>query len=350
MPLELHAARDDDGRRLDRILRKALPDMPLSTIHRLLRQGQVLVEGKAEAADRRIRTGERISISGENEMPREKARRPNWKCDKPSFSPNSDYSPQEGKLEILFEGAGLLVLNKPAGLAVHGGASNSKRGEGSRPAISLEDLVRAYLEPKLPPSLSFRPGPLHRLDKPSSGAIAFSTSIEGARIFSGLLRERRIKKTYLALVEGLVEKDEIWEDALVRDRTLMKSFPEKQGAEKACGETKTAITRVKPLARNANASLILAEIETGRTHQIRAQAAFHGHPLLGDKKYGSYPAGNRRRQLPGGFFLHAWRLEFPADLPFPGTAELPRAIEAPLCKEFLLKIRELFGEGIGMRS
>ena len=331
MLLELTAGADDNGRRLDRILRKALPDMPLSAIHRLLRQGGVLVDGKAATPDQRIHTGELILVSGANETPDTRPRGRKLKSNKPFNSPDSDYSPCKGKLDILLEDAGLLFLNKPAGLAVHGGASNGKRGEGSRPAINLEDLVRAYLEPKLPPSLSFRPGPLHRLDKPSSGVIAFSTSIEGARIFSGLLRERRIKKTYLALVEGLVEKDEIWKDALVRDRTLMKSFTEKQGAGKA------ALTRVKPLARNANASLILAEIETGRTHQIRAQAACHGHPLLGDKKYGARP-------LPGGFFLHAWRLEFPGDLHFPGTAELPRVIEAPPSGNFLSKIQELFGE------
>jgi len=303
MPLILTAAGDDDGRRLDRILRKALRGLPLSAIHRLLRKGAVLVNGESAPADYLIHTGEIITVP--------------VRADAAQKSPVKESVNMEPGV-ILFEGAGILVLNKPPGLAVHGMGS-------------LEEQVLSYLRPKLPPSLSFRPGPLHRLDKPSSGIIAFSTNLEGARSFSTLMRERKIKKFYLALVEGRIERSEIWQDELVRDRQRRKTFsglPE--------DDTKTALTNVRPLAGTAASTLILAEIETGRTHQIRAQAAARGHPLVGDRKYGGKPFPRDAAQkdsggptVPGAsFLLHAWRMEFPAGTPFPPY------IEAPVPKNF----------------
>jgi 23S rRNA pseudouridine955/2504/2580 synthase len=223
---------------------------------------------------------------------------------------------------ILWEGAGLLVLNKPVGLAVHGPAG-------------LETQVQAYLAPKLPPSLSFKPGPLHRLDTPTSGLIVFSTGLAGARSFSALLRSRSIRKTYLALLDGWLDRDEIWEDALVRDREKGKSFPADPGDDDA----QEARTRVYPLAQSPEPvphTLARLEIDTGRTHQIRAQAAAHGHPLTGDRKYG----GSEQRN---GFLLHAWTLELPeqAAQSLPG---MTRRLTAPLPDNFRRRIRELFGE------
>ena len=309
MSITLTAAGDDDGRRLDRILRKALRDLPLSAIHRLLRKGTVLVDGKTASADTRIGTGQIITIPEYNHGV---TRRKEEKSNQNSVKLRGEKFELP---EILYEGEGLLILNKPAGLAVHG------RG-------SLEDMVLDYLKPKLPPSLSFRPGPLHRLDKPSSGAIVFSTNLRGARFFSALMRQRKIKKSYLALVEGVIKKDEVWQDELARDQDLKKTFTNDSKGRLREGETKTALTRVSPLAGNsaclqAGSTLILAEIETGRTHQIRAQAAARGHPLLGDKKYGGkpFPGG-------GGFLLHAWRMECNY------WAPVPCLIEAPLPDDF----------------
>jgi len=321
VPLNLTAASDDDGRRLDRILRKALGDMPLSAIHRLLRKGGVLVDGKPAPADLRIRCGQSITVN----LPRGGAE--NAKTQRDSRNEKAKTIHQETKInafpEILFEGAGLLILNKPAGLAVH-----DKGRDGS---ASLEEIVRGYLKPRLPPSLSFRPGPLHRLDKPSSGLIAFSTSLEGARFFSTLMRERKIKRFYLALVKGAVEKDEVWHDKLIRDSVTRKSLTLQASDAKASAAAKASTTKVSPLASNTDYSLLLAEIETGRTHQIRAQAASRGHPLLGDKKYGGGSSA-------GGFLLHAWRMIIPGDPP------LPQLVEAPLPENFRRKIEELFGE------
>jgi 23S rRNA pseudouridine955/2504/2580 synthase len=310
----LTAAADDDGRRLDRILRKALPDIPLSAIHGLLRKRRVLVDGVPGNAAERVRAGSVIQVpvtGGQKRTPRGGA---------------SSAAP-----DILWEGAGLLVLNKPAGLVVHGPAFISPASGAGR---SLEAQVQGYLAPKLPPSLSFKPGPLHRLDKPTSGIIVFSTSLEGARNFSAAIRERRVRKTYLALLEGILDRDETWEDALIRNRNLGKSFTVPAG-HAGPGLSRTARTRVYPLAHTttgpAKATLVRLELDTGRTHQIRAHAAARGLPLAGDRKYG----GGR-----GGFLLHAWTLELPEQI----LPEVPRRLEAPLPENFRRRIQELFGE------
>jgi 23S rRNA pseudouridine955/2504/2580 synthase len=315
----LTAGIDDNGRRLDRVIRKAVPDLPLSALHRLLRKGRVLLDGKAADAAARVSAGQVIEILH--------AGAPSALPGGPGASAVPE--PSAPPLPLLFEGGGLLILNKAPGVLVHG------RG-------SLEELVRRYLKPRLPPSLSFKPGPLHRLDRPSSGIIVFSTSLEGARRFSALIRERRLRKEYLAIVDGIIEPRETgitwitWIDDLVRDREAKKTLTPGPGGE----GSREALTRVRPLAQAGDRTLILAEIETGRTHQIRAQAAARGHPLSGDRKYGGRP-------LSGGFRLHALALEFPAEFPgetaFPG---LPQRIEAPLPEAFRVKIRELFGADI----
>jgi 23S rRNA pseudouridine955/2504/2580 synthase len=325
----LTAGADDDGRRLDRVLRRAFPDMPLSGIHRLLRKGRVRVDGVRAGGDCRVREGARIQVLKEPGRPPEEA------APGGGGRPGSEAAEEAGSLgaaragppdlDILWEGAGLLALNKPVGLAAHG-------------ENSLDTRVQAYLRDKRRPSLSFRPGPLHRLDKPTSGIILFSLNLEGARGFSLLLRERRLRKTYLALAEGEILRPETWEEALVRDhrRELTLPVPEDEPG------AKSARTRVVPLVANPAYSLIRLEIDTGRTHQIRAQAAFHRHPLGGDRKYGGKP-------LPGGLLLHAYALEFPGGpLPLPpeGAALGGKTLIAPVPAAFWERISAIFGEKI----
>jgi 23S rRNA pseudouridine955/2504/2580 synthase len=193
---------------------------------------------------------------------------------------------------------------------------------------SLETQVLQYLRGKLPASLSFKPGPLHRLDRPTSGIIAFSTTLEGARNFSALLRRGEIKKQYLALVEGTPGEQGVWENWLFRDREQKKTFPSEISGKNA----KMALTRVWTLGSGSGCSLIRLEIATGRTHQIRAQAALHGHPLVGDRKYG----GPGRAS---GILLHAYSLKFTGE----GIGSVPKILKAPLPAAFLQRIGELFG-------
>jgi 23S rRNA pseudouridine955/2504/2580 synthase len=316
MSVQLTAGADDNGRRLDRVLRKALPELPLSAIHRLLRRRRILVDGKPAEGAYQVREGSAIYVPGRpGPLPggqNDPGVYPGGET--PSAACPGGESPGP---DILWEGQGLLALNKPAGLEVHGPGS-------------LETRVAAYLRGRLPPSLSFKPGPLHRLDKPSSGIVLFSTTLEGARYFSRLLRERRVTKQYLALAEGAVGQPALWEDPLIRDREAKKTFPVR-GEEG--GGTKTARTRIVPLASSPAYSLVMAEISTGRTHQIRAQAAAHGHPLWGDRKYGGSP-----RKGSGRFLLHAYFLEFPGK-------NGPVSLRAPVPEEFRRAAAEIFGGG-----
>jgi 23S rRNA pseudouridine955/2504/2580 synthase len=315
----LQAGNNDDGRRLDRILRKALPGVPLSALHRLLRRGRILVDGRPAAAADRVAAGSVILVpdaaAGEERQslpvspPGDDPAVPyGTPAGTPYGTPVGTFAPgatgvggtrpERGRPaaavrcpEILAEGRGLLILNKPAGLAVHG-------------PDSLDAWVQSYLENALSPSLSFRPGPLHRLDRPSSGIVVFSKSLEGARRFSLLLRERRLGKYYLALAEGDLAEPARWEDRLAGKDAAEAAVRPVRPAGKGAGAGKDAITAVLPLARAGGLTLLLAKIETGRTHQIRAQAALRGHPLAGDRKYGGHGEG---------FFLHAWALEIPLE-------------------------------------
>jgi len=290
--VELITGENDKGRRLDRILRKALPDHPLPLIHRLLRQKQVLVNGTPAKAQYRLGSGDIINIHCLK----------NTK--KTAVLSESKIYPQ-----IIFKNSEFLAVNKPAGISVHG-------------PESLDTIVQSLLAGMIQPSLSFKPGPMHRLDRMSSGIVVFSVSLEGAHLFSLLLREQKIKKTYLTIVDGIVEKEELWKDYLFRDCEKKKTFVSQVNSQ----NSKIAITKIKPLFSSGSYSLIIAEIVTGRTHQIRAQAAFHGHPLTGDIKYGS--KSNAKKS---DFFLHAWKLEF-----------LDYSFKAPLPLSFNKKIKELF--------
>jgi len=291
--MELITGENDRNRRLDRILRKALPGYPLPLIHKLLRLKKVLVDGRPAKANTRLETGAKITIPDESS---------NKRFPRKHIEPSvrGAMNTRKENIDILWEGLGLIALNKIPGLAVH--------GQGS-----LDSIVQLFLAEKLPPSLSFKPGPLHRLDKPSSGIVVFSSNLEGARLFSSLMREHKIKKTYLAVVEGKIEKEEIWRDFLVRNKEIKKTFISREETD----GSKEAFTKVTPISANSGHTVIKAEIETGRTHQIRAQAAYHGHPLAGDVKYGGKKAA--RSGQTSEIFLHAWKLEF-----------LEYLIEAPL--------------------
>lgn len=296
---DLTAASDDQGRRLDRILRKALPEAPLSLIHRLLRKGVITVDGKAAGPDLRLYAGAVISVPAGLAEP----------------SPARKKAAPPVSLPVLWEGRGLIFINKPAGIPVHG-------------AHSLDTLVQQYLAGRLGRSLSFKPGPLHRLDRPTSGVIAFSASLEGACAFSALMREGRIQKQYLAVLDGELAAPVRCAEPLARDREARKTYasPEGQPAE----------TRFAPLCRRSGYSLAMAEISAGKTHQIRAHAAFLGCPLAGDRKYGG-------SFLQGGLLLHAESLAFP----FPDKDGACCRVSAPLPPRFRACIAALFGENAG---
>lgn len=306
--MEFTAGPDDEGRRLDRVLRILLKGLPLSAIYKALRQKRIIVNGAKAAPSRTVATGDIISI--------DRGLMPGGGPDgdhapAPRRQPDAEASRLVGSME-LFRSGDILILNKPRGLPSH--------GQGG-----LDLLVRAQLAPAREASLAFTPAPLHRLDRNTTGALAFSLSIRGAHAFTEALREGRIRKTYLALVDGLVDREECWEDLMARDEETMKSGIGDEGER--------ALTRIGPLLQSHTRSLIVATLETGRTHQVRVQASAHGHPLSGDAKYGG-------SHLPCGYILHAWRLDFPPSL----LPELPGRVVAPLPEQARAALETEFGK------
>jgi 23S rRNA pseudouridine955/2504/2580 synthase len=304
--LRLEAGTDDDGRRIDRILRKAFAEMPVSAIYRLLRKGLILLDGKPVQPQNRVSAGQIIEVGGTNT--RAENRRPH-RIAGAVFAIGRE-------IAVLYEGQGILALSKPCGITAQ---------------EELGALVRDYLAGKLPPSLSFSPGPLHRLDKGASGVMVFGKSLAGARKFSDLMGKGMLQKTYIALLEGGMDAPQVWRDWLAYSSTARKTrITGEARADSLIPEaniSKYAETRAFPLEVRRGLTLAKIIITSGRTHQIRAQSAAHGFPLYGDVKYG----GKNRPP----FFLHACRLGFPAACPF------PRSISAPLPSAFEQKLLEL---------
>ena len=269
----------DKDSRLDRVLRHVLPDVPLGRIHALLRKGEIRVGGRKRKGSYRIAEGDVL------ELPRELARRelraPGTEADAAGAG-----LPSELAGRVVFENEHVIAIDKPAGMPVHGKAG-------------LLGLLRPYLSAGTSKSLSFSPGPLHRLDRNTSGLILFPKSLPGSQQVSALLRQRRLAKGHLALLSGNLDEPVRWEDELVRDRGRNLTLVAGQSDTEAGGSRHlgNAVTAAAPLLHAQKATLAVVHIETGRTHQIRAQTAAHGHPLIGDRKYGGGPAAT--------YLLHA---------------------------------------------
>jgi 23S rRNA pseudouridine955/2504/2580 synthase len=262
---EYIAAEDDDQRRFDRVLRKMFPHMKLSHIYKIIRQGETRLNGKRVKPSAKVTEGDKVSVMSYDESG-EQLPAHSEVPDRPRTAPLSALS-----TIIVLENRHVLALNKPPGLLVHG-------------PNSLDTAVQRYLAPSLPRSLSFKPGPVHRLDRNTSGIILFAKTLKAARTVTKLLKIGQIEKYYIGILDGEVRKHETWKDSLARDWDAKKTLPERDRPHSSAGQL--AITEIFPAETAAHATLALFRIHTGRTHQIRAQAGLHNHALSGDTKYG----------------------------------------------------------------
>jgi 23S rRNA pseudouridine1911/1915/1917 synthase len=332
------AGEEARGQRLDQFLAAQLDGVSRSRVQLLLSQGGVLVDGVREKASLKLRGGERITVTGE---PRPAPLRA---------------TPEAIPLDVVHEDADLAVVNKPAGMMVHAGsgASDDARNKGT--------LVNALLHRFQALSSSggeLRPGIVHRLDKQTSGLIVVAKNDRAHAALSVMFSERRVKKTYMALVEGEIkgEKGTI-AAAVSRDplrRTRMTTRPSDDG--RAAVSHYEVVRRLK--TRFGKFTLVRVRIETGRTHQIRVHMASLGHPVVGDAVYGAAgqltdqaalnaaPSKAARRKADperlklGRNFLHAARLEFA----HPVTGRV-LALEAPLSRELEAFLERLEGEKV----
>lgn len=292
------------GRRLDNVLLTLIKRAPRSLVYKLLRSGQVRVNGGRVKPDYRVLTGDRVRIP-----------------------PVTDNSADAGHIPasrlaqldaaIIDENAHFIILNKPAGLACHGGS-------GLR--YGVIEIMRA-LRPE-----ATRLDLAHRLDRETSGCLVLTKDVVTLREFHAALRQRETCKQYLALLRGRVP------DELSRIDAALEIHREPEGERRArvAESGKSAATVIESRQTCGAHTLVTLRLETGRMHQIRAHAQYIGHPIAGDRDYGD-EAFNREMKHYGlkRLFLHAQRIAA-------AKPELNLDAEVPLAPELetvLTKIR-----------
>jgi 23S rRNA pseudouridine955/2504/2580 synthase len=259
---------------LDRFLRKAFPRAPLGQIFAGLRHGQVRVGDERAQGARRLVVGDRIEVTGDLALLAARA------------TPAPTSPARHADLAIVYHDEHLLVLDKPAGLALHGGTGIVDH---------LVGRVHAWLGARR--GHTFALAPAHRIDRGTSGLVVFGISPAGLRGFTAAVREGLVRKTYLALVHGAPDA------AGVVDLPLHRGDEARGPKVRVDAAGQRARTRFATLAKRGDRTLLAVELDTGRTHQIRAHLAALGCPIVGDSRYGRADRAPR-------LMLHAWRLAF----------------------------------------
>jgi 23S rRNA pseudouridine955/2504/2580 synthase len=318
---------DASGQRVDNFLIRHLKGVPKTHIYRLIRSGEVRVNKGRVSADTRLLTGDQLRVPPVRISERVAEKEQAMAEQVAHGAPARDFP-------VLLEDDHLIAINKPAGVAVHGGSGVSfgviEQLRMARPQAKFLELV-------------------HRLDRETSGILLVAKKRSALKQLQDQFRTRQTGKTYLAMVRGQ------WPAKLkVLDKPLHKYLLD--GNEAQAGERRVkvvsrddpdgmpSVTLVKVRASSADYSLLEVTIKTGRTHQIRVHLASEGFPILGDDKYGDFEHNKQlarasaRHQLKR-MFLHAWRLqlhhpasgepvELLADLP-PELAHFSAAVLAP---------------------
>jgi 23S rRNA pseudouridine955/2504/2580 synthase len=295
---------NDDGRRLDRVLRKLLPDMGMGSIFRALRRKDIRINGGRATPETRVCDGDALTFRGPI-------------AEAVVLPDPASKAPAIEAQRIIHANADVMVVNKLPGELTHGEHSLLQRVEAHWEQHGLRKAVSG---------VSFRPGPVHRLDRNTSGLVMYALSTAGAQEASRLLQMRLIQKEYLTLLQGALPARTVWSQPIDRDRSRHTSFIDPAGH--------SARSIALPLLSREGVTLALVTIESGRTHQIRAHAAANGYPLAGDAKYGA------SRSQP--YFLHAIRLTLRERSEVLDFHELI----APLPRTSVGRLRQAFPEGV----
>jgi 23S rRNA pseudouridine1911/1915/1917 synthase len=280
----------DAGKRLDLYLLEKLPQYSRARLQTWVKDGAILVNGLQAKASMLLRGGESIVVT-------------------PASLPPLNAEPEDLPLEILYEDAAVIAINKPADLVVHAGAGNHSGTLVNRLVHHFEKLSQVGGD--------LRPGIVHRLDKGTSGVILVARDDASHRALAEQFSGRKVEKVYLALVHGNVRTEEGRLTApIARDpsRRLRMTTRLETG--------RPALTQYKVLRRFEKFTYLEVRIGTGRTHQIRVHLSSIGHPVAGDRLYGAPPAER--------VFLHAHRIAFVS----PATGEKV-TVEAPLPSELV---------------
>ena len=286
---EFTISKNDAGQRLDRWLAKTLPLLPAPLAQKYIRLKRVKLNGKGAKRDTRLNVGDVLQLYINDEF-----------FDKPTPE-NAFLSLYQPRLNILYEDENILLLDKRPGMVVHS-------DENERVNTLLTHL-QAYLYQKKEWSPywenSFAPALCNRIDRNTGGIVIAAKNAEALRVMNQKIRDRELNKYYLCVVQGKMPRKEgklegyLWKDE-VKKQVYVRSKPQ-PGA-------KTAVTLYRVLTESHGLSLVECDLITGRTHQIRAQFAAAGHPLIGDGKYGS--ERENRRYGRHGQALYSYKLTF----------------------------------------
>lgn len=265
---EFTIGKNDAGQRLDRFLAKAVPLLPASLAQKYIRIKRIKLNGGRAERDTRLQEGDVLQLYINDEF-----------FDKPRQD-NAYLTVAAPKLNIVYEDAHILLVDKRPGLAVH-------PHDGAEYGRTLIDHILSYLYQKKEwqprGENAFTPALCNRIDRNTGGIVIAAKTAEALRVMNQKIKDRELDKRYLAIVEGCPKpetgslKGYLFKDEK-KNRVFVSNTP-KPGA-------KTCQTNYRVLAKRKDLSLVECELITGRTHQIRAQFAHAGHPLLGDGKYG----------------------------------------------------------------
>ena len=286
---EFTITRNDAGQRLDRWLGKTLPLLPAPLAQKYIRLKRVKVNGRGAKRDLRLQPGDLLQLYINDEFfdtPRED---------------NAFLSVFKPQMDILYEDAHILLVNKRPGLLVH-----PDQGEYVNTLITH---IQAYLYQKKEwdprQERAFTPALCNRIDRNTGGIVIAAKTAEALRIMNQKIKDRELSKYYLCVVQGrMAPKEGKLEGYLFKDEVKKQVYVRGRPEPGA----KTAVTLYKTLAVKNGLSLVECDLITGRTHQIRAQFAHAGHPLIGDGKYGS--ERENRKYGRHGQALYSYKLAF----------------------------------------
>ena len=285
---ELTVGKNDAGQRLDRFVAKAVPLLPASLLQKYIRLKRIKVDGKGAKRDTRLLEGNVLQLYINDEF-----------FDKPRAE-NAYLTVSVPKLHIVYEDENILLADKRPGQAVH-------PHDGAEYGKTLIDHIQAYLyakgEWRPRAEKSFAPALCNRIDRNTGGIVIAAKNAEALRILNQKIKDRELDKRYLLIVEGKLrpEAGEL-KGYLFKDAAKNRVYVTRESQPGA----KTCVTKYRTLAVRQGLSLVECELVTGRTHQIRAQMAAAGHPLLGDGKYGKLDKASGRKYQA----LYSYRLTF----------------------------------------